>query len=302
MLGRQPMDALADERVLSIYLACDAMDPTAATSLDDLLTETTPDELKLFKERVRGRGADEMKPADPRAGQLALNGLIDQVTVGLTAKLAAHQKRRELVQAAQLDLLAFDDSVEGEQARRYQLSKVREFNRLLGTYFKVRKETAADGPGGNASGGVEAAMSPEPTPLAGPVPVEPEVTAVGSVEPAGDGGDETVVGVEPCSASSIHPELMTDGPRAGETNPIPAVASADETNPIPAVARADETNPIPAVAAARETNPISAPGVTSARGTERTTPDVAAPERLLRDLRRRAVALSAAGYPVPIPR
>ncbi len=74
LLGRQPMDALDDDRVLMIYLACDAMDPTKPTSFDDLLTETTDDELKLFKERVRGRGGEWKKPASPEAGKAAAPG------------------------------------------------------------------------------------------------------------------------------------------------------------------------------------------------------------------------------------
>ena len=53
MLGRQPMDLLADERVLTIYLACDAMDPTAPTSLDDMMTETDEEDLERIKEGVR---------------------------------------------------------------------------------------------------------------------------------------------------------------------------------------------------------------------------------------------------------
>jgi hypothetical protein len=58
MLGRQPMDALADQRVLMIYLACDAMDPAGKTSFDDLLTETTPDEMAQFLRGVEDRGGD----------------------------------------------------------------------------------------------------------------------------------------------------------------------------------------------------------------------------------------------------
>jgi hypothetical protein len=340
MLGRQPMDAVADERVLSIYLACDAMDPTAPTSLDDLFTETTPDELKLFKERVRGRGADGKKPADPSAGQVALYRLIDQVTAGLRAKLAVHQKRREFIQAARLDLFALDESKEGEQARRYQSAKVRELSRLLVTYFKVGKETAADRRNGADSGGAGVTMTPEPMPAtgpvpgeaaaadasrtemtepippAGPVPVEPEVTVVGPVEPIGEGRDETSAIVESCSVSFIQSERMADGPIANETNPMAAGASACETNPISAAGSADETNPIPPVGAADETSPISAPGVASADETNpisapvvasadrtnRMSPDVAMLEALLEDMRRRAAVLSAAGYPVPIPR
>ncbi len=91
------MDALADERVLMIYLACDAMEPGGPTSLDDLLTETTDDELKLFKERVKGRGADRKKPASPEAARAELLALIEKAIAPLAAKLATHCAHREFL-------------------------------------------------------------------------------------------------------------------------------------------------------------------------------------------------------------
>jgi hypothetical protein len=276
MLGRQPMDALADERVLLIYLACDAMDPAAATSLEDLLTETTPDELKLFKERVQGRGADRKKPTSPEAGKVALLALIDQAMAPLAAKMAAHQAHREFEAAMRTNLLPFDESWEGELLRRYQLSKGREFQRLLATYFKVRKEILANGINGDgdAPGAVEPAMPLAPEPVSETVTAGSEGTPVGSVQPEEESLAETPPGPEPCSVPPPQPEPIPDRPHGDETNPILAVASADETNPIPAVASADETNP--------------------------TQPVPATLDELLEDLTRRVEALSAAGDPVPM--
>jgi hypothetical protein len=119
LLGRQPMDLLADERVLMIYLACDAMDPTGPTSLDDMRTETNDLELARIKERVQGRGGDWKKPASPGAGKAALLALIDRATSRLECKLSAHRERQEFEKAMQMDLLAFDDSADGELIRRY---------------------------------------------------------------------------------------------------------------------------------------------------------------------------------------
>jgi hypothetical protein len=96
--------------------------------------------------------------------------------------------------------------------------------------------------------------------------------------------------IDPCVVSLIHIEPIADRPPGGKTNPIPAVASARETNPIPAMDSADETNP------------ISGQAVASADRTVPTPLAVTALEELLADLTRRAAALPAAGYPVPIPR
>ncbi len=142
-LGRQPMELLTDERVMMIYLACDAMEPGAPTSLHDMLTETTDDELNLIKEGVRKRGGDRKKPASPEAGKAMLLALIDKATAPLAEKMAAHRAHREFLKAAALDFFAFDDSQNGELMRRYRLAKCWEFNRLLSIYFKVQREVAA---------------------------------------------------------------------------------------------------------------------------------------------------------------
>jgi hypothetical protein len=143
-------------------------------------------------------------------------------------------------------------------------------------------------PGEAAAPDVSRPEVTEPIPPAGPVPVEPEVTAVGPVETTREGRDQAPDGIEPCLVPSIRPESIADAPRGAETNPMAAVASARETNPIPAAGSADETNP------------ISAPAVASADRRNRTSPDVAVLQQLRHELRRRADALSAAGYPVPI--
>jgi hypothetical protein len=139
LLGRQPMDAPADERVLSIYLACDAMDPCAPSSLADLRIEAD-DELAMFRDRVEGRGADRKRPRSMAAGKAALLALIEEVTTRLGDLLATHRERREFEKVMQADPMAFDDSPEGERLARYQRAKASELQRAIATYYKVRDQ------------------------------------------------------------------------------------------------------------------------------------------------------------------
>jgi hypothetical protein len=118
--------------------------------------------------------------------------------------------------------------------------------------------------GGNAAVAVEATMTHDVIPIAEPVAGECDVRAVDSVQPAEETPDGTVGCPESCSAPPSPPERVRDHPHGDETNRIPAVSSADKTNPIP--------------------------------------PALPRLEGLLEDLTRRAAALSAAGWPVPIPR
>jgi hypothetical protein len=224
LVGRQPMDALADERVLQIYLACDAMEPGSPTSLEDLKTETDAAELALFKQRVQDRGGDRKKPASPEAGRAALLGLIGQAASRLEAKLVAHRERREFEQAIQADLMAFDERPEGELARRYQLAKGRELHRILATYYKVQREALAaadcESPAVEASIDAEAAPGPDP---------------VGWVQPTDPSPGDPVGCAEPSTAPPTPPEA-SPAPEAGdETKPNPP-APAAPVDPEPAAA------------------------------------------------------------------
>jgi hypothetical protein len=276
MLGRQPMDLLADERVLMIYLACDAMDATGPTSLDDMQTETADIELARIKERVQGRGADRKKPASPEAGKAALLGLIAGAVRRLETMLSVHRQRREFEKAMQMDLLAFDDSAEGELLRRYQLAKDREFHRALNALFKVRKEALAlgddelpvavgmDGDTESLLAALEASMAAESIPVAGPeslgwVPPadlslgEAGILPAGWVPPGDAGLAEpaiTAVGLVPSGDATFAEsvgcaEVPSDPPALQQ--PLGDRPPGDETNPSPG----DETNPSPG----DETNP-----------------------------------------------
>ncbi len=235
LLGRQPMDALADERVMMIYLACDAMEPGGPTSLDDLLTETTDDELKLFKERVKGRGADRKKPASPEAGRAVLLGLIEKAVAPLAAKMTVHRAHRAFEEARQQDLLAFDDSPEGELMRRYYLAKGREFNRLLSIYFKVRRE---------ADAAVDGEWDPE---TVGPE-LESRLQAALGMDIPAETGTPTIQPLESSLQAAVGPEIPAETgtptiqPPDSAVQPDRAIASRDETKPI------SPDTPLPAAA------------------------------------------------------
>ncbi len=280
LLGRQPTDALDDERVLSIYLACNAMDPGGPSSFGDVVHEMDDAELKAFAERIAGRRAQQRQPAGPDAGQAALRAIIEQAVSRLQALVAGHRERQALSLPAWLDGQAFDDSVEGERMRRYQQSHSRTLNSTIHTLFKVRKELGerTEEPAIDAGvPGIEAPVGDAPAlattePWSGgcdkvgaPGNVMEPVAGVGldasglasldfdlghaSVHESGDEKD----GVE---AGSAGPPL--EGPASGMSAPsdrraafgeIPAARPdepSDKTNPRPVDERSRKTNPRPA--------------------------------------------------------
>ena len=139
LLGKQPLDAVADERVMTIYLACWAMDPDGPHPFHDVLNELSDAEQKRFIERLDDRGAIVVKPADPEAGEAALLAIVAAAVTRLEGLLAAHERRHAADTPGRLDALAFDDSDPGERLRRYQLACGRTLMRTVGEIFKIRR-------------------------------------------------------------------------------------------------------------------------------------------------------------------
>ena len=130
LLGRQPMDAPQDDRVMMIYLACWAMDPGGPHGFQDLVNELHPAELKLWIDRLDDREAMDRRPADRPSGQAELLKIVAEEEERLEEVLELHLERDE---AVGLEPLLFDDSDSGERLRRYQLACNRTLLRILDT-------------------------------------------------------------------------------------------------------------------------------------------------------------------------
>ncbi len=147
LLGRQPMDAPQDDRVMMIYLACWAMDLDGPHGFQDLVNELHPAELKLWIARLDDREAMDRRPADRPSGKAELLKIVAEEEERLEEVLELHLERDE---AAGLEPLLFDDSDSGERLRRYQLACNRTLLRILDTLErrqrargKARAEPAA---------------------------------------------------------------------------------------------------------------------------------------------------------------
>ncbi len=130
LLGRQPMDAPQDDRVMMIYLACWAMDLDGPHGFQDLVNELHPAELKLWIARLDDREAMDRRPADRPSGKAELLKIVAEEEERLEEVLELHLERDE---AAGLEPLLFDDSDSGERLRRYQLACNRTLLRILDT-------------------------------------------------------------------------------------------------------------------------------------------------------------------------
>ena len=140
LLGQQPMDAVEDNRVMTIYLSCWAMAPDGPHGFADLVNELHPAELELFVARLDDREAKGRQPADPEAGRAQLLALIAGEEERLEEVLELHLERDA---AVGLEPLLFDGSEEGERLRRYEATCDRGLIRVLAALRQRRRDGEA---------------------------------------------------------------------------------------------------------------------------------------------------------------
>ncbi len=124
MLGRQPLEAVNDKRVMSIYTCCGTMDPTDGHEFTDLMSELGASERATCMDRLNAR--EPTLPEGPEAARSALLALIAEEEERLEAIRAGHLEREEAELTA---ALAFDTTPEGERLRKYELALGRELLR-----------------------------------------------------------------------------------------------------------------------------------------------------------------------------
>jgi hypothetical protein len=134
LLGRQPIEAVDDRNVLTIFLACQTMEGVFTKIIPELWKELRDSEKTAYAERLRGRGIDRLAPRDAAAARQVLFDVVDRETAQINVKAEAHRHRAEIVDALTADCLLFDDSPEGERLWRYELAtgraKARSLNEL----------------------------------------------------------------------------------------------------------------------------------------------------------------------------
>ncbi len=268
LLGRQPMDAPQDDRVMMIYLACWAMDLNGPHGFADLVNELQPAELKLWIDRLDDRRAMSRRPASPEAGEEEVLKIIAAEEERLEEVLELHLERDE---TAGLEPLLFDDSDSGERLRRYQLACNRTLLRILDTLErrqrargKARAEPAAAAAADRlADIGPPPAAASTPQDIAG-APVQDDCMpaidepAVLDDEPAVLDDEPAVLDDEPAVLDD-EPAVLDDEP--ADASSSPSVGPADEC-PAPAEIAA----PVEPAGAATGAKLPAFPGETATEG------------------------------------
>jgi hypothetical protein len=104
----------------------------------EIIHELFVREEAVFRLQVASRQLTMFKPKDAAEARAVLAELVADAKARLTAQLEGHLMRDNEIEALAADRLAFDDSLPGEQLRRYEMTSGRALNRQLELLLKLR--------------------------------------------------------------------------------------------------------------------------------------------------------------------
>ena len=131
LLGKQPFDAIDERDVAMVFLASFVLRPDKDAWYWEIATELADKDVTRFRKSAAVRELDSLKPADAPEARKMLLGIIERATERLAKKAEVHTERARVMAKLLPDLLAFDDSREGESLRRYDLANGRGLARSL---------------------------------------------------------------------------------------------------------------------------------------------------------------------------
>ena len=149
MLGKQPLDAADDRRVLAIILACFAMDRDRPDPFVALWETLTAREVQYYRERLLGRGLGEAMPPTSESARELLLDIVNEAVEPLEVLEARWREREAALVAARSGSLCHDDSPEGEWLRRQQGKSTRAILRIVERLRQARRRgvtLSADAP------------------------------------------------------------------------------------------------------------------------------------------------------------
>ena len=139
LLGRHPIEAVDDRSVLTIFVACQTIESQPSIPIPEIWFELREYERMPYAQRLIGRGIKKLIPKDAAAVRQTLYAIIDRATAQIAAKSEVHRMRAEINGSLAADRLAFDDSLEAERLRRFDLACGQGLARSLDSLLKLRR-------------------------------------------------------------------------------------------------------------------------------------------------------------------
>ncbi len=167
LLGRQPVDAIDDRRVATIYIASNRIKSFGEPAFHDLRSDMTESGVSQFAKLVNARWRGLRRPGDRAQCRRMLVELVDRRVARLNAILARHEEMADVYDERAVADAGFGSDKRSHQIRQYKLSCVRALYRGMGALSKRAEGggrrgadmiDAEDGFGGLGGGGLLAAV------------------------------------------------------------------------------------------------------------------------------------------------
>ncbi len=144
LLGRSPLAAIWDRRVLEIHFRAWTTNPARDEAWLELRGELTRVEYQRYRRALDRQYPDLLDSGDDEKERQVLRSIVDRAVEALQAKLAVAQERALAEADRNVACLSFDDSHTGELLRRYSTSSQRAMVKSLEAFAKLRRKTKDD--------------------------------------------------------------------------------------------------------------------------------------------------------------
>ncbi len=141
LLGRNPIAAIWDRRVLEIHFRSWTTNPVRDQAWLELRGELTRVEYKRYRRALDRQYPDLLDSGDDEKERQVLRSIVDRAVEELQAKLAVAHERALAEADRKVALLSFDDSHTGELLRRYSTSSQRAMVKSLEAFAKLRRKS-----------------------------------------------------------------------------------------------------------------------------------------------------------------
>ncbi len=147
LLGRQPVDAIDDRRVATIYIASNRIKSFGEPAFHDLRSDLSEPGITQFAKLVKARWRGLSRPLERAQCRRLLIELVDRRVARLNAVLARHEEMADVYDERAVADAGFGSDQRSHQLRQHKLSCVRAIYRGMEALEKCKGRTRTEGGG-----------------------------------------------------------------------------------------------------------------------------------------------------------
>ncbi len=147
LLGRQPIDAIDDRRVATIYIASNCIKSFGEPAFHDLRSDLSEPGITQFAKLVKVRWRGLSRPLERAQCRRLLVELVDRQVGRLNAVLARHEEMSDVYDERAVADAGFGSDKRSHQIRQHKLSCVRALYRGMGALEKCKGRKRSEGVG-----------------------------------------------------------------------------------------------------------------------------------------------------------